>query len=73
MADQGYFGISMDFNIVQRVSQIANGQFVWASMLLTFLQSPMLSLEERLAILENIQAPQGMESLYSKMLGMLVR
>ena len=73
MADQGFFGISMDRNLILQVAQSVNGEFLWASMLLKFLQSPLLSAEERLSILQNIQTLQGLESLYHVMLNAQAR
>ncbi|KAF1839228.1 hypothetical protein BDW02DRAFT_231629 [Decorospora gaudefroyi] len=73
MADQGFFGISMDRRLISQVAQAADGEFLWASMLLKFLQSPVLSSEERVAILQNIQSLTGLESLYLGMLGALAR
>ena len=73
MADQGFFGISMDRNLILQVAQSADGEFLWASMLLKFLQSHLLSAEERLSILQNIQTLQGLGSLYHVMLNAQAR
>lgn len=73
MADKGFFGISMDRNLILQVAQSADGEFLWASTLLKFLQSPLLSAEERLSILQNIQTLQGLESLYRVMLNAQAR
>ncbi|PZD26611.1 FCP1, TFIIF-interacting CTD phosphatase, NLI-interacting factor, partial [Pyrenophora tritici-repentis] len=73
MADQGFFGISMDRNFILQVAQSANGEFLWTSLLLKFLQSSLLSAEERLSILQNIQTLQGLESLYHVMLNAQAR
>ncbi|CAO2658715.1 Nn.00g064380.m01.CDS01 [Neocucurbitaria sp. VM-36] len=73
MADRGFFGISLDRTLMPQVAKIAKGEFLWASMLLKFLQSTVLSSDERRAILENIQALEGLESLYRNILGVLER
>ncbi|CAE7193427.1 hypothetical protein HRS9139_08925 [Pyrenophora teres f. teres] len=73
MADQGFFGISMDRNLILQVAQSTNGEFLWASLLLKFLQSHLLSAEERLSILRNIQTLHGLESLYHVMLNAQAR
>jgi hypothetical protein len=73
LADQGFFGISMDRALISEVAKTANGDFLWTSMVLRFLQSPLLSSEERLAILEGIHSLQGLESLYRIVLDALAR
>jgi hypothetical protein len=73
MADQGFFGISMDRNLIAQVARSANGEFLWASMLLNLFQTTVLTSEERLAILQNIQSLEGLESLYGVMLNALAR
>ncbi|OAL48734.1 hypothetical protein IQ07DRAFT_513277 [Pyrenochaeta sp. DS3sAY3a] len=73
LADQGFFGISMDRALIPQVALTANGEFLWATTLLRFLHSPSLSSEERHAVLENIHTLQGLESLYRNMLGALER
>ncbi|KAH7359977.1 hypothetical protein BKA66DRAFT_426346 [Pyrenochaeta sp. MPI-SDFR-AT-0127] len=73
MADQGFFGISMDRTLIPQVARASNGEFLWASMLVKFLQSPALSSSERHAILQNIQSLEGLETLYCNMLIVLGR
>ncbi|KAF1940879.1 hypothetical protein EJ02DRAFT_405735 [Clathrospora elynae] len=73
MADQGFFGISMDRWLISHVARVSDGQFLWVGMLLKFLQSPLLSSEERLAILQNINLLQSLDSLYRNILGVLER
>jgi hypothetical protein len=73
MADQGFFGISMDRSLIAQVARSANGEFLWASMLLNLLQTTVLTSEERLAILQNIQSLEGLEPLYGVMLNALAR
>lgn len=73
MADQGFFGISMDRTLIPKVAQSSNGEFLWGSMLIRFLQSPALSSTERHTILQNIQSLEGLESLYRNMLIVLGR
>lgn len=51
MADQGFFGINMDRSIIGHVSGRANSMFLWASLLLKYLQSPGLTPDERRTVL----------------------
>jgi hypothetical protein len=73
MADQGFFGISMDRSLIAQAAESANGEFLWASMLLNLLQTPVLTSEERIAILRNIQSLEGLDSMYGVMLNALAR
>ncbi|KAF2848970.1 hypothetical protein T440DRAFT_427681 [Plenodomus tracheiphilus IPT5] len=73
MADQGFFGIAIDRTIIPRVAQVSNGELLWVRTLLNFLQSPLLSAEERYAILQNIHLLQGLAPLYRNILGVLER
>ncbi|EOA92353.1 uncharacterized protein SETTUDRAFT_170945 [Exserohilum turcica Et28A] len=73
LADQGFFGISMDRTLIPQLTQTANGEFLWASMLLRFLQSPILSSEERVTVILHTQSLQGLGPLYRTMLDALAR
>lgn len=71
MADQGFFGINMDRSLISRAASRSNGMFLWASLLLKYLQSPGLSPDERRVALEHAHQLEGLESLYRHILGML--
>ncbi|KAF2266654.1 hypothetical protein CC78DRAFT_531460 [Lojkania enalia] len=73
MADQGYFGISMDRSLIPHVASRANGMFLWASLLMKYLQSPGLSPNERRVALEGASLLEGLSSLYRGMLNILDR
>ncbi|USP76792.1 hypothetical protein yc1106_04066 [Curvularia clavata] len=73
LADQGFFGISMDRMLIPQLAQAADGCFLWANMLLKFFQSPLLSSEERLAVLSNIGSLKNLGPLYHIMLDTLGR
>jgi hypothetical protein len=64
MADQGFFGISMDRSSIPYVASRSNGVFLWANLLLKYLQTPSLSPDERRAALENFHQLEGLEALY---------
>lgn len=73
MAEQGFFGIAMDRTLIPQVALVSGGQFLWARMLLNFLQSPLLSSEERYIVLQNLQSLQGLEQLYHNLFSALGR
>lgn len=65
MAEQGFFGISIDPALILHVVQQSNGTFLWVSLLLKYLNAPALSPDERQSILFDIDLLQGLEALYS--------
>ncbi|ORY12258.1 hypothetical protein BCR34DRAFT_306723 [Clohesyomyces aquaticus] len=73
MADQGYFGISMDRSIFDNVGRRSDGMFLWASLLVRYLQSPGLSPNERRKALEQASLLEGLEPLYRSILNMLAQ
>lgn len=72
LADQGFFGISMDRTLLLQVARISDGDFLWTSMMLRFLGSDVLTSDERHAMLKNIQSLKGLDLLYN-MFGALAR
>lgn len=68
MAAQGYFGISTDAMLVSQVAQRSDGTFLWANVLLKYLESPALTPDLRRSILENAQFLQTLEALYRNVL-----
>ncbi|KAF1960373.1 hypothetical protein CC80DRAFT_292716 [Byssothecium circinans] len=71
MADQGFFGINMDRSLLLKVSERSNGVFLWASLVLKYLQSSGLSCDERRSVLEHVEHIEGLECLYRHILNML--
>ncbi|KAF2184456.1 hypothetical protein K469DRAFT_185232 [Zopfia rhizophila CBS 207.26] len=73
MADQGFFGISMDRSLIPAIAGRANGMFLWATLLVKYLRSPGLSPQERRVALEQASLLEGLESLYRGILKVLSR
>ncbi|OAG07638.1 uncharacterized protein CC84DRAFT_1089035 [Paraphaeosphaeria sporulosa] len=71
LADQGYFGISMDRSLITAIAQTCKGNFLWASCLLKYLRSPVLSPDERRAKLEKPHELDGLEAIYAHILALL--
>lgn len=70
LADQGYFGISLDRSLIAAVAQESKGNFLWASSLLKYLRSPVLSPDERRLKLERFHELDGIEAIYSHILAL---
>ncbi|KAL6707170.1 hypothetical protein ACN47E_004717 [Coniothyrium glycines] len=73
MADQGFFGISVDRDLLTSVTRVADGSFLWSNMILKFLESPLLTSDERRVVLENVSSLAGLGNMYHNMLGALER
>lgn len=71
LANQGYFGISMDRSLITATAQECKGNFLWASLLLKYLRAPVLSPDERRAKLEQPHQLNGLEAIYAHILALL--
>ncbi|PVH94142.1 hypothetical protein DM02DRAFT_646105 [Periconia macrospinosa] len=71
MADKGFFGINMDRSLIPQVAERSNGVFLWASLVVKYLQSPDLSPDQRRFVLEQIHQLEGLESIYRHILELL--
>lgn len=71
LANQGYFGISMDRSLITTAAQECTGNFLWASLLLKYLQAPLLSPDQRRAKLEKPCQLNGLEAIYAHILTLL--
>ena len=57
--------------IVHKIAIRANGMFLWASLLLEYLQSPALTIREKWDALENLNRLEGLDALCSRILDSL--
>lgn len=73
MVDQAYSGISEDRRFISHVAQLSNGNFLWASLLMSYLHSPALSPDERQVVLQHVHQLQGLDALYSSIIRTLGR
>ncbi|KAF2652460.1 hypothetical protein K491DRAFT_718890 [Lophiostoma macrostomum CBS 122681] len=64
LADQGYFGASMDRSLITSLASRSQGDFLWAGLLMKYLSSPDVSPDERRASLQQAHLLEGTESLY---------
>ena len=71
LADQGYFGISLNRSLINTIVQRCKGNFLWASSLLRYLQSPILTPDQRRAKLESPHELDGLDAIYSQILALL--
>ena len=73
LADQGYFGISMNRSLIPLIAKKARGNFLWASLLLKYMQSPLLTPDQRGSKLANSHELEGLDSIYGEILLLLDR
>ncbi|KAF2467048.1 uncharacterized protein BDR25DRAFT_267857 [Lindgomyces ingoldianus] len=71
MADQGFFGIGLDRTLITQIGRRSKGMFLWANLLIKYLQSPGLSPNERRTTLEEVSLLEGLEPLYRGILRVL--
>ncbi|KAJ4357854.1 uncharacterized protein N0V89_002431 [Didymosphaeria variabile] len=71
LADQGYFGISVDRSLITAIAKKCKGNFLWASSLLRFLRSDVMTPDERCAKLEKPYELNGLEAIYAHILILL--
>jgi hypothetical protein len=55
-------------DIVSRLSRRADGMFLWARLMMVYLKSPSLLVSERLEAISDIDMPEGLESMYERIL-----
>lgn len=55
-------------SLADRLVYGANGMFLWASLMMSHLSSPLLTPMERLVIMEQVTRPEGIEELYDRIL-----
>lgn len=74
MASQGYFGeVSINGSHINQIAARSDGVFLWASLLIKYLQSPQLSPAERRTTLEQAHQLKGLGPLYRLILVVLER
>ncbi|KAF2035518.1 hypothetical protein EK21DRAFT_53964, partial [Setomelanomma holmii] len=71
MANEGFFGIGIDRDLIVQVARQSNGTFLWASTLVRYLRSPALSPDDRKFVLQNFKPLRSLEALYGHILGTL--
>lgn len=74
MTDEFLFGHKVvDDAVVDDLAKRSNGMFLWATLLVNYLECPALSPMERFATLQEVSLLEGLGTLYNKILGTLER
>jgi hypothetical protein len=73
MVQQGHLQTCPDRSAIVQIASLSNGVFLWASLLLKYLHSPELSLDERQISLEQVRHLEGVHTLYRVILMTLDR
>lgn len=58
-------------HLVDQLNRGANGMFLWAALMLKLLSSPVLSPQQRLAIVREVIYPEGLELMYNRILNFI--
>ncbi|KAK8062967.1 hypothetical protein PG997_015064 [Apiospora hydei] len=51
---------------VQQLVRGADGMFLWARLMINFLESPTMTRQQRVEVIEKVTAPEGLEKLYER-------
>jgi hypothetical protein len=54
--------------LIDRIQRGADGMFLWARLMVQFLRSPVLTPEQRLRTITEINFPEGLETMYERIL-----
>ena len=67
------FSRNIDDGLVAELAQRSNGMFLWAKLLVNYLECPALTRRERMVVLEDANLLEGLETLYNTILNTLER
>ncbi|KAL6832053.1 hypothetical protein V8C40DRAFT_237745 [Trichoderma camerunense] len=73
LVSRGRLHITDTSDLQERLVRGANGMFLWASLMISLLWSPMLTSESRLTIIEQVVRPEGIEQLYDRILKVIAQ
>jgi hypothetical protein len=60
-----------DWDLVAQLLHGADGMFLWARLMMSFLTSPALRPSMRLRVIENLTHPEGLDDMYLRILGLI--
>ncbi|KAK4071257.1 uncharacterized protein Triagg1_6288 [Trichoderma aggressivum f. europaeum] len=73
LASRGRLDVTNTSDLEDRLVQGANGMFLWASLMISLLWSPMLTSKSRLTIIKQVIRPEGIEQLYDRILKVIAQ
>ncbi|KAL6895108.1 hypothetical protein GGI43DRAFT_411863 [Trichoderma evansii] len=73
LVSRGRLDVTDTSSLEDRLVRGANGMFLWASLMMSLLRSPMLTSESRLMIIEQVIRPEGIEQLYDRILKVIAQ
>lgn len=73
LANLDYFPEECDLeDLVERLLRGADGMFLWARLMVSYLSSPALTLWQRLDDIAEINLPEGLDAMYSKIINLIL-
>jgi hypothetical protein len=60
-------------SLVERLVYGADGMFLWARLMMSYLSSPMLTPENRIQTIVHVLLPEGLEQMYERILNMIAQ
>lgn len=73
LVSRGRLDVTNTSDLEDRLVQGANGMFLWASLMISLLWSPMLTSKSRLTIIKQVIRPEGIEQLYDRILKVIAQ
>ncbi|KAF4955986.1 hypothetical protein FGADI_4159 [Fusarium gaditjirri] len=64
--------LSRKSDMVERMVHGSNGMFLWARLMINFLESPYLDELEKMSVFEQINTPEGLEVMYSRIVRLIL-
>lgn len=72
LLDDGLLPDTTDLSdLSERLLQRAAGMFLWAKLMISYLSSPALTINERLEACEDTNLPEGLDEMYEQILGLV--
>lgn len=69
LQSRNLLSLDEDHNILtQHLLTGAGGMFLWAKLMINYLESPFMTSEERLEAIEDVVVPEGIETMYARIL-----
>lgn len=59
--------------MVERLTQGADGMFLWIRLLMSFLRSPSLTSRRRLEVIRSVNLPEGLERMYRRIIDLILQ
>ncbi|KAI5918949.1 hypothetical protein F4810DRAFT_714926 [Camillea tinctor] len=60
-------------DLVEQMVTGANGMFLWARLMISFIQSPYITSRQRMLVLSKVSTPEGLEAMYDRIVNLILQ